>query len=268
MSVAVVVFSLLHFAGTHRYPYDRVLGYFLIPALLGMAFLVDLVWRRIPSTRIRIATAIILPAVAAVAAPSILPPIGVTGLESFLTELKGQPASANQWTIPLLGSGVAVGVRWYVPSDWKSPSVLTSGHEAQVCMLLRGRRGISVTSGEKSLDWLPSTAAGESSTPFRLVRLVGQTKELTHHGATRALVFWYPDYLRLGLDAHGQLELAKASGLKFQRVTTRQRIKMDLFGRLFSLIFIADSEKEYETAVKTVEEGIARHGGSGVVFVY
>ena len=63
------------------------------------------------------------------------------------------------------------------------------------------------------------------------------------------------------------LELPERAGLRFLTEGTRHQVKMDVYGRLATVVLIAESPDEYRAACTTTIEAVRRLGGSAAVFL-
>lgn len=273
LCVAVVAVSMIHFVATKRLPYARTLGYLLPMALLGFGYLVEQGLQRLPAGWMRLGGWLTLAAVAiGLAWPGARSISGDPAYDRFLTRLGEDPTPQAQWTIRFWVNKMDVAGDVYRPRDWDSPLRWTPGHPAQICFMLHAQQGdentINTFRRGRIEAWTPSIGQLEvAEGPYRLVRLVGVTRALREGPAGRAVVLWYPDPEKLGIDSREEIGLADASGLHYLRLVTRHRVKLEVFGRLHAIAFIINSVSEYDTCIRCIEESIQRYGGSAVVFV-
>ncbi|MBY0233134.1 MAG: hypothetical protein K2W96_27945 [Gemmataceae bacterium] len=246
LCLGVVAVSLAYSLATRRLPYPRAMGVLLLPAFLGAAYLVELMveaWRPL------------LGAAAlgfALCVPGGMKDVRELEYERFLDHL-GE-VGGDVPTVRFTGESVDAAADLYRPADWDAPAVLVPGQAAQACFLL------------KKDDPMPPGTVELEVEEYRLARLKGRVRRYDE-GSGAALVFWYPDPERLGVGGRGQRATAEASSARHVVRTTRYRAKMQVYGRLHALVFIAVTEADRKSATRLVAEGLERYGGSAATLV-
>jgi hypothetical protein len=84
---------------------------------------------------------------------------------------------------------------------------------------------------------------------------------------SRALVFWHPDSRRLPQRAADLLGPLEDAGVRFAIEQGRQQVKMQRFGVLLTVIFVADAQAECSRLADVLRDLLQRRGGKAEVFV-
>lgn len=278
--VLTLAVNLAHFALGKKLPHDRVCGYFLPLVLLGAAYLVEAAVRAAGSRSGKLATG------AAFAAPTVLlilfsprPSLENVPLTARLKLAEKVLPTAKQPTYMLLGRSWDFVPALYGPRAWRCVETVSPGMDLQVCLFTKfdDKKGwaVDVSAGKnrgahwRTLAWETRTHASvPEAWPYDLVRIVGKTYPLSDEAGTpeRALVFWYPDVARLGINGQPQRDYVDDCQLKYLTRHGRFQAKLDVYSNLECFIFIAEPQ-EYHKVAQAVQEGIRRFGGRAVVFV-
>src|SRR5262249_44968430 len=82
-----------------------------------------------------------------------------------------------------------------------------------------------------------------------------------------ALVFWYPEFTRLGLNAKDQQAYVTDSGRLALPQYARYQVKFAISSHLQCYLLFPRREAESREIAEVVREGLRRFGGRAVVFV-
>ena len=271
VGLAVIAVSLLHFWGTHKLPYARTCGYILPLGIVGMAFLVERICWAINWTPLRIAT---LTGVLAATAGMAWQTTGTGHWDhDALAELAEQCLPADEAVYAILPAGNEYWFAKYLPAAW-----LTAGDHVpedqpirQIALWVDEADDWSVptdfgTTARLPELWRSATApVSQIGRTYRIVTLPVQpitADDLPRESLqTPVVALWTPDPSRLGLSGEGIAGLLQDRPVPALRRIHRVPAKLDFFGQLNAIEFLALTSQDRQQLADILSEGLETFGG-------
>jgi hypothetical protein len=230
----------------------------LLPLLLGAAYLFELVARAYASPWSR-AAAVGL-GVAACAPPAVAPvapPPEAAHLRELLALAGKTSVPAESAVFVRVQTGMDYLVGLYGPAEWRRVSAVRPGVE------------LSVLSTSQEIVGKGQTEAGLTEKACRLVRHTGRTAPFPADGdvPAGAWVFWYPDFLSLGLDGGAVIGHVQESGAAAAVLHARHQVKLDVQSFPSCCLVMPRADADAALITRVVRTGLERFGGRAVVFV-
>ncbi len=267
---ASVLVSAAHFYATHRFPYERTMGYLLPVLLLGFGYVLQAGWHRLPD-RLRLpAWALALFVWGCVLVPVSGRPVRDAAMDALLAGAgqSGQPGSTLMWT----GPGVDWATTLYRPSQWVQAEPLTAGQTMTLAWVMRTSRTTEVNplSLGDGTSWDPTQHLAQviDTGPYRLFTQKAQVQPFGREAALGARIyFWYPDVSRLGISGGRQSEFLRASGVGAAVRRVRVQVKLDVYSRIDAFVVPAGTSPQMNRVRAVLREALRRFGGRVVVVV-
>jgi hypothetical protein len=255
--VLLFVVNLAHFLLTGKLPYARTMGYFIPVLLLGAAYLVEtavgLYETSLP--RAGLIGLLALTTVFAAASGKERRLRSLNLAESLRLAARAEPAPDSYVYVPIR-SGTDFLVGLYGPRGWRRIDAVRPGLRLNVYMFT------NVLDQQTQVRGLPAEG-------LVMTQYAGETRALDEDGPLPqgAWVFWYPELMRLGLDAKSQDDYVRESGCLALPQFARYQIKLDVYSFLQCYIFLPEGDAPSRKAADVVREALRRFGGRAVVFV-
>lgn len=278
LAILIVVVGLLHFSITHRMPYTRVLGYVLPLIFLGFANVISLTMGAGGTPRRRAlvwAAWFGLSVLLAASTKSTRP--ATHDLAILLQSAEAIKTPSRPMYSLMTGSLKSEVLNKYLPESWLDEyDDFPARDEVVISIFADGDEGHDVKSEGPAVKggspyWDPAAwsnrPAFASSGRFRLFVIPGNAVPLDEEaGDGRALVFWYPDPKFVVVTPHDVIASVDQSGLRYLTQAIRHQVKVDIYGRLQSVILICETPDEYKAARRFVVEKMGEFGGHASVF--
>ena len=269
LAVAVFAVGLIHLFMARRMPYERVYGYLLPFFLFGVAKLSNTVLSAMRSARtLGIAWVVILALTLPLAwSPA---PTGLTAAD-FAALSKVAPERDRPAYCLVEPDTNKEGITLYLPQDWGDLSgVPPTPGPVELIVFCRGESVATEPAG--AAPWSPSAWSGSSprvvAGAYRVFAIKGVFSRLSEArpDGDRALFLWYPDPGSVAVFPRPALEIMERYPLRFVTQLVRHQVKLDVFGRLGDVITIVNSIDDYKIATTAAKEGVARCGGTVLIF--
>lgn len=246
--------SLLHYAASGRFPYARATAHIIPILLIGATYLADAMIQVYEHRAGRVAMFGMLAAFTAIFAWFPRPDsLNSLPLETRLELARESKISTGSKVYLPIRESLDSTVAFYAPEEWDQVNVVEPDQELTIVSLIR----VGTSDG-----------SGPGFPMINLFSVSGRTRPMSDEDVDAgSWIFWYPDFLRLGLDASEQRSFVKDSGCPHLTQTDRFLVKFDVFSNVRCFIFIPESRLEASRCREVVREAIRRFGGSAVVFV-
>jgi hypothetical protein len=270
ISCFAVLASVAHFAATMRFAYDRNLGFWLVPFLLGYACLGQRLIVLPPRFWQRVAFGI---GVYCGTLPFLVPGMGMS-LTDIPYEALRQAVSKlrehdNESSLALLGEGVPVSLQLDFPARWSDADVPQEpGSDVDLILLERtiplpllAPREI-FASGRPIHDW-PGAEKIVQDGVFTIVRLPCRV-----HGPEssklfpKAVMLWYPSFESVAVSPDKVLAFLADSRLSYHPIVTRYQAKLEVFSRLTCVVATGRSVAETNDILERLREANRQFGGT------
>ncbi|MFG0336104.1 MAG: hypothetical protein ACF8TS_22320, partial [Maioricimonas sp. JB049] len=276
LALAVLAVSLLHFWGTQKLPYARTCGYILPLAIVGLAFLVERTCWAIKSTPLRFATLVgILAATVGMAWHT-------TGTGHWdhqaLEQLEAQCRPADEPVFAVLPAGNEYWFAKYLPPAWHTAGDGFGAQQSitQVALWVDEQAGWSIATDFGPAAVLPeswrsgSAPVSQVGQTFRIVSLdvqpVAPDDPDWQSQSGPVFAVWWPDASRIGLSGQGVASLLHDHAVPAIRRIHRVPAKLDFYGQLNAIEFLAFTPDHRQQLAATVGEAIERFGGQLQLF--
>ncbi len=275
LSSFAVLATLLHFAASERFAYERNLGYWLVPVLLGYACfgqrLINLPrrsWQRVAvGTLVYVGTLALL-------VPGLQTPVTDLVYEAFRVRIRELPEQGNTPSLALLGQGVASAIRLDFPIGW-SYAVVPEVPGTAVDLLLVEKivalplwpRPENGSASRPLPDWPKAEIVAQEGF-YTIVRLPCQVEgPRQRQSLAKAIVLWYPSFNSVAVSPDNVLRSLDESKIPFHFITARYQAKLNVFGRLMCVVAAGSTSAETRRLREKLDEANQRFGGQVIVLV-
>jgi hypothetical protein len=275
LSGFAVLVTILHFGACKRFAYERNVGFWILPVLLGCACLGERLIRlpRAKWQRVAVGAAVHVGALAFLL-PGLCMSVTDTRYEAARARIRELPDHGNVRALALLGFGVAPAIYLDFPRNWSDELTvpLKPGSavdlvliEKQTQIPLWGRHTRS--SDDKAMpDW-PNAERVVSDGLYSIIRLPCRVEARHDQTPTRATLLWYPSFEQVAVSPDKVLAFLNDSALSCHEVYSRYQAKLEVFGRLECVVAAGANAEETRRISTTFAEAVRRFGGQVVLLL-
>jgi hypothetical protein len=275
LSIVAMLASLLHFAASNRFAYERNLGYYLVPVLLGYACLGQRLitlprrlWQRVAS-----GTLLYLGTLAFLVAGH-RPPVTDLAYEALRARIRASSKPSDTPSLALLGEGVDSSISLDFPAAWSDTGIPEVPGSAVNLLLVERKAALPPVprpenrSAIKSLPNWPKAEIVAQDGVYSIVRLPCRVEGLRQkRSAEKAIVLWYPSFDSVAVSPEKVLWFLEESRLLYHPITGRYQAKLDVFGRLMGVVVAESTTAATRRLWDTLDEAERRFGGRAIVLI-
>ena len=275
LSCVAVLATVFHFAAARRFAYERNLGFWILPVLLGYACLGQRVINlpRKPWQRLAVGTAVYLGSIAFLL-PGVRARVTDSNYESFRDRIHELPSQGETPSVALLGNRVPAPIQLDFPANWLNvlPAGTKPGGNVDLLLVEKGVRvplGLGSESASQNVpppDW-PQAETLVREEAFSIVRLPCRVAPASAQPPARAILLWYPSFEAVSVSPAAVEDFLAKNKIAYHEIITRYQAKLEVFGQLKCVVAAGTTAGETRRIHETLIEAGRRFGGEALLLV-
>jgi hypothetical protein len=267
LSTVAVLATLVHFAASRRFAYERNLGFWLVPVLIGYACLGQrlIAWPRTGGRRVAVGVFVYIGTLTCLVM-GLQTPVTDASYEVFRTRIHELPEQSEIPSLALLGSGVPEPIRLDFPKRWSEAVVSAEPGEHADLLLVEKFIPLPLWTARRAgavPDW-PGAELLVQEGWYSILRLPCIVVRPGTNSST-GIVLWYPSFEAVAVSPDNVLRYLNERKLVYHSISTRYQTKLEVFGRLTVVVAAGVTPDQTQEVLAACREGQRRFGGSIIV---